>query len=147
MGGITSATTAYATTEGDEEDKKNAATKQGVGTAVGSAIGALGYAIPYVGAIVGPITTSLGGTIGNLIGEKSAEAERERKYAEQNAAKKRAEQGEKALQILQSSNGAIEQMSSMVRIKDDWTADDEAAMESYIDSVKETLYLDSGLRE
>jgi hypothetical protein len=38
-------------------------------------------------------------------------------------------------------------MSSMVRTKDDWTAEDEASMESYIDSVKETLYLDSGFRE
>jgi hypothetical protein len=97
MGGITSALTAYGTTEGDEEDKKNAALKQGGLTAAGSAIGAATAFIPGVGPALSAFLTPALGEVGNYIGGLLAKKDREEKYAEENAAKKRAEEGERNL--------------------------------------------------
>lgn len=133
MGGLTSGITAFATQEGDAEDKIAAGVINGATTGLLSAI-------PGIGPI-------LGATLGPILGDFFTEGFLKLVHAEEIARQERVEEAQKHLEELSKTQTEIENISSLVKDSENWTAEDYEAMNKSLSNITTLLREDGELRE
>ena len=130
VGGLTSAITAFATTEGDTKDKAISAGVQGGTTLIGSLVG-------------GPI----GGMIGSLLGQFVTPYLLDLVNAEEKAREERVKEAQEQLKALQEITSSVDGLSDALREREDWDSEDYQQVNDYIDETRKLLREDSEARK